>query len=449
MTSVAPKHHNDADRIKTISEKFLENEELTGLIDELAGSTNNADDLVKGLLQASLNRGLSAELDAHLGYAKGDREARQETASTNSRNGTYPKTVDTTYGPIDRDVPRDRAGSFIPKMVPKGSRRLGGLDEQIISLYAGGMTIRDIQHHLATTLGTDLSHETISNITDAVLDEVMIWQKRQLDSFYPVIYLDAIRIKVRDNHRVIGKSAYLAVGVDLDGIKHVLGIWIQATEGAAFWAHVCADLANRGVEDVLIVCCDGLKGLPEAVEATWPDSMIQTCVVHLIRAANRFVVYSDRKQVSRELKAVYTATDEDAAWEALQAFADSALGKKYPQAVATWVNAWDRFIPFLQFPPMVRKVIYTTNSIESLNNEVRKATRNRVQFTNDESAIKTLWLTICNIEDKRAARRAKKEKGAVKQPESGRLVEGKKTTNWKQALNQLIVAYPERFEPYL
>lgn len=224
MTSVAPKHHNDADRIKTISEKFLENDELTGLIDELAGSTNNADDLVKGLLQASLNRGLSAELDTHLGYAKGDREARQKTASTNSRNGTYPKTVDTTYGPIDLDVPRDRAGSFIPKMVPKGSRRLGGLDEQIISLYAGGMTIRDIQHHLATTLGTDLSHETISTITDAVLDEVMIWQKRQLDSFYPVVYLDAIRIKVRDNHRVVGKSAYLAVGVDLDGVKHVLGI---------------------------------------------------------------------------------------------------------------------------------------------------------------------------------------------------------------------------------
>ena len=230
----------------------------------------------------------------------------------------------------------------------------------IISLYAGGMTIRDIQHHLASTLGTDLSHETISNITDAVSEEVLAWQSRPLEEFYPVIYLDAIRIKIRENSQVINRAAYIAVGVDLEGIKHVLGIWVQDTEGSAFWAHVCADLANRGVRDVLIVCCDGLKGLPEAIEATWPDSMVQTCVVHLIRAAMRFVAYSDRKKVAAALKPIYTAPSEDIARKALAQFEASDLGRKYPSAAATWANSWERFIPFLQFPPMLRKVIYTT-----------------------------------------------------------------------------------------
>ena len=245
---------------------------------------------VPALVKAALERGLQAELTGHLGYEKGASEASKHA---NSRNGTTPKTVESEVGPIELDVPRDRGGSFTPRLVPKGQRRLGGLDDMIISLYAGGMTIRDIQHHLASTLGTDLSHETISNITDAVSEEVLAWQSRPLEEFYPVIYLDAIRIKIRENSQVINRAAYIAVGVDLEGIKHVLGIWVQDTEGSAFWAHVCADLANRGVRDVLIVCCDGLKGLPEAVEATWPDSMVQTCVVHLIRAAMRL----DRKSV--------------------------------------------------------------------------------------------------------------------------------------------------------
>ncbi|MCT1777195.1 IS256 family transposase, partial [Brachybacterium sp. p3-SID957] len=236
---------------------------------------------VPALVKAALERGLQAELTSHLGY---DKHAAEGRGSGNSRNGTTPKTVESEVGPIELDVPRDRAGSFTPRLVPKGQRRLGGLDDMIISLYAGGMTIRDIQHHLASTIGTDLSHETISNITDAVSEEVLAWQTRPLEEFYPVIYLDAIRIKIRENNQVLNRAAYIAVGVDLDGIKHVLGIWVQDTEGSAFWAHVCADLANRGVRDVLIVCCDGLKGLPEAIEATWPDSMVQTCVVHLIRA---------------------------------------------------------------------------------------------------------------------------------------------------------------------
>ena len=402
---------------------------------------------VPALVKAALERGLQAELTSHLGYEKGSSEASKHA---NSRNGTTSKKVESEVGPIQLDVPRDRGGSFTPRLVPKGQRRLGGLDDMIISLYAGGMTIRDIQHHLASTLGTDLSHETISNITDAVSEEVLAWQSRPLEEFYPVIYLDAIRIKIRENSQVINRAAYIAVGVDLEGIKHVLGIWVQDTEGSAFWAHVCADLANRGVRDVLIVCCDGLKGLPEAIEATWPDSMVQTCVVHLIRAAMRFVAYSDRKKVAKALKPIYTAPSEDIARKALAEFEASELGQKYPSAAATWANSWERFIPFLQFPPMLRKVIYTTNSIESLNFQLRKVTKNRGHFPSTEAAVKLLWLAICNIEDKRAAERARdRGKPAGERKAQGRLVEGQVVTNWKQALAQLAAAYPDRINPYL
>ena len=402
---------------------------------------------VPALVKAALERGLQAELTSHLGYEKGAADA---AAHANSRNGTTSKTVHSEVGPITLDVPRDRDGSFSPRLVPKGQRRLGGLDDMIISLYAGGMTIRDIQHHLASTIGTDLSHETISNITDAVSEEVMAWQARPLEEFYPVIYLDAIRVKIRENSQVLNRAAYLAVGVDLEGIKHVLGIWVQDTEGSAFWAHVCADLANRGVADVLIVCCDGLQGLPEAIEATWPDSMVQTCVVHLIRASMRFVAYQDRKKVSAAIKPIYTAPSEEAALAALGEFEASALGQKYPSSVATWEKAWDRFTPFLQFPPMLRKVIYTTNSIESLNYQLRKVTKNRGHFPSTDAAVKLLWLAICNIEDKRAIER-EKERGKPREQRKahGRLVEGQIVTNWKQALAQLAAAYPDRINPYL
>lgn len=426
----------------------------SGALDELFSKIDSGEveltgdgGLVPALIKETLERGLGAEMTSHLGYAPGDRDAK---ATANSRNGSYAKTVASEAGDIEISVPRDRDGSFTPRLVPKGSRRLGGLDDMIISLYAGGMTIRDIQHHLVSTIGTELSHETISNITDAVLDAVMEWQQRPLEEFYPVIYLDAIRVKVRDNGHVRSKAAHIAVGVDMDGIKHVLGIWVQNTEGASFWAHVCAELANRGVQDVLIVCCDGLTGLADAIEATWPDSLVQTCVVHLIRAANRFVSYGDRKAVSRALKPIYAAANEDAALAALTAFSDSALGQKYPSAVAVFENAWDRFIPFLQFPPALRRVIYTTNAIESLNYQLRKVTKNRAQFPTDESVVKLLWLAICNIEDKRAREREKERgKGKARKATTGRLVEGQITTNWKQALAQLAVAYPDRMNPYL
>lgn len=420
---------------------------LFAKIDSGEVQITGTDGLLPALLKTSLERGLQAELTEHLGYVKGEPAAVKRS---NSRNGATSKTIESEVGSFEIEVPRDRAGTFTPRLIRKGQRRLGGLDDMIISLYAGGMTVREIEHHLRSTLGTDLSAGTISTITDAVADAVLEWQQRPLEDFYPILYLDAIRIRVRQDHRVVARSAYIAVGVDLEGIKHVLGIWVQDTEGAAFWAHVCAELANRGVRDVLIVCCDGLTGLPEAIEASWPDSIVQTCTVHLIRASMRFVSYTDRKKVAAELKKIYSAPNEDAARQALDDLEASDWGRKYPQMIATWTAAWERFTPFLAFPPMLRRVIYTTNSIESLNYQLRKISKNRGHFPSTEAAVKLLWLGICNIEDKRAAERAKergKPAGTRKAP--GKLVEGQLVTNWKQALAQLAAAYPERINPYL
>ena len=423
-----------------MTDEFLD--DLMDRVDDDGLALTGKDGFLPELVKAVLERGLQTELTDHLGYEKHGRTG-QET--TNSRNGTSPKTVSTEVGDIDLDVPRDRAGAFEPRLVPKGSRRAGGLDEIIISLYAGGMTVRDIQHHLARTVGTDLSHETIANITDAVLEEVAAWQQRPLEEVYPVVYFDALVVKVKDNHQIRNKSAYIAVGVDCEGIKHVLGIWVQATEGAKFWAGVCAELRNRGVRDIIIACCDGLTGLPEAIEATWDKTAVQTCVVHLIRASMRFVSYGDRKAVAAALKPVYTAPTVEAAETELLAFTESALGKKYPATAATWTNAWERFIPFLEFPPALRKVIYTTNSIESLNFQLRKIIKNRGHFPNDEAVIKLLWLAIRDIEDKRARQRAG-EKGVAKNRRKapGKLVEGATTQGWTKALGELAIAYPDR-----
>jgi len=429
--------------------------ERAGLLDDLyaridAGQVDfdGPDGLIQQVIKAGLERGLQAELSDHLGYEKGDPTASQ---FDNSRNGSYAKTVATNAGDVDLDIPRDRAGTFTPRLVPVGTRRLSQIDDMIISLYAGGMTVRDIEHHLTATLGVDISRETISKITDEIADEVLAWQHRPLEPFYPVIYLDAIIVKIRDGAHVHNKAAHIALGVDMDGVKHVLGIWVQAAEGAKFWAGVCAELANRGVQDVLIVCCDGLAGFPDAVSATWPEAIVQTCVVHLIRAANRFVAYQDRKAVSAGLRPVYQAPDADAAKAALDAFADTEVGRRNPNAVKVFTDAWDRFIPFLAFPPMLRRVIYTTNSIESLNYQLRKVTKSRGHFPTDDAAVKLLWLAICDIEDKRARDRAK-EHGLpknVKRKAEGRLVEGQVVTNWKQALAQLSIAYPERVQRWL
>jgi putative transposase len=394
------------------------------------------------LVKAVLERGLQAELTEHLGYGKHDPAGH---GSGNSRNGATPKTVQTEVGPIEVRVPRDRAGTFTPMLVPKNARRLGGLSDVIISLYAGGMTVRDIAHHLHRVYGTEVSADTVSAVTDEVLDEVKAWQHRPLDEVYPIVYIDALMVKVRDGGQVRNKACYLVVGVNTEGIKHVLGIWVAATEGAKFWLQVCTELRNRGVRDVLIACCDGLTGLPEAIEAVWPHTTVQTCTVHLIRAAMKFVSYKDRRAMAAALKDIYTAATVEAAETALLAFADSPLGRRYPAAVAVWERAWDRFCPFLAFPPEIRKIIYTTNAIESFNYQIRKIIKNRGHFPTDDAVVKLIWLAIADIEDKRARQRAAEAgKPANSRTAPPRLVEGAGIHGWKQALNSLEIFFPGR-----
>lgn len=448
---VTPSPEQDPSPVGTLNQWLLSDEFIDDLITQTGEdgvALTGRDGFLPELVRRVLERGLAVELTDHLGYEKGDPGGR---GNGNSRNGSTGKTLSTEVGPIEVNTPRDRAGTFEPRLVPKGARRIGGgLDEMIISLYAGGMTVRDIQAHLARTLGTELSHETIANITDAVLEEVKAWQSRPLDPVYPVVFLDALVVKVRDGAHVVNRAAHLAVGIDTDGIKHVLGIWVQATEGAKFWASVCAQLANRGVKDILIACCDGLPGLPEAIEATWPHTVVQTCVVHLIRAANRYVAYGDRKAFSAALKTLYTAADAEAAEMALLELAESPLGRKYPAAVAVWQRAWERFIPFLAFPPEVRKVIYTTNTLESLNYQLRKIIKNRGHFPNDDAVVKLLWLAIRDIEDKRARRRATDAgKPKTQRNAPGYLIEGATTHGWKAALNQFELLYPDRLAGHI
>lgn len=398
------------------------------------------------LVRAVLERGLQSELTEHLGYERGDPAG---AGSGNNRNGSTAKTVRSEVGPVRLQVPRDRNATFNPHLVAKGQRDVGSLSDMIVALYAGGMTVRDIERYLFTTLGVQVSPGTISNITNAVLDEVTAWQSRPLDPVWPIVYVDALVVKIRDGNVVTNKAAHLVVGVDLDGIKHVLGIWIQNNEGAKFWAQVFTELRNRGVKDILIACCDGLEGLPEALEVIWPRTVTQTCVVHLIRASMRFVSYHDRKHVAKALRPIYSAATVDTAEAALLGFADSELGHHYPGTVGVWERAWDRFTPFLAFPPELRRIIYTTNAIESLNYQIRKIIKNRGHFPSDEAATKLIWLAICDIEDKRAWQRHKEAgKPRDQRLAPGRMVEGQTTQGWKQALNALAIAYPDRIPNY-
>ncbi|PZG03461.1 IS256 family transposase [Nonomuraea aridisoli] len=411
--------------------------------------------MLGGLVKAVLERALEAELSAHLGYGKHDPAGH---GSGNSRNGRIGKTVQTGVGPVRLAVPRDRAGTFEPMLVPKRAGRVsGGLDDMIISLYAHGMSVRDIQHHLRQIYEVELSHEAISNITDAVLEEVRTWQARPLETVYPVVFLDAIVVKVRDNHSVQAKPAYLAIGIDADGDKHVLGIWLAKTpldaatagESARFWTSVMNDLKDRGVRDILIACTDGLNGFEDAIHAAFPHTTVQACVVHLIRNALRPVARRDRATLAAELKKIYTAPTEQAAFDALADFTASAWGQKYPQAARVFETAWDRFIPFFAFSPAVRKLLYTTNSIESLNYQLRKVTKARGHFPGDDAVVKLLWLAIINIEDKRARERAvtKEKTGKIKNSAStARLIEGQRTIGWREALIELDIAYPGRIK---
>jgi putative transposase len=405
------------------------------------------------LVRAVLERALEAELTAHLGYGRGDRAGRGG-GPPNYRNGTIGKTVQTGVGPVPLAVPRDRSGTFEPLLVPKRAGRVaGGLDDMVISLYAHGMSVRDILHHLEQVYGTQLSHETVSRITDQVLEEVRAWQSRPLDPVWAVVFLDAIMVKVRDNHVVQSKPAYLAVGIDGDGEKHVLGIWLAKTapeaatagEGARFWNSVMTDLRNRGVRDILIACCDGLAGFEDAITSAFPGTVVQRCVVHLIRNALRPVARRDAGEVAGELRTIYTAPTAEAAFDALAAFAASPWGKKYPQAARVFEDAWDAFTPFLAFSPAVRKLLYTTNAIESLNYQLRKVTKARGHFPGDDAVVKLLWLAIINIEDKRARERAARRQATGKRSDQpARLVEGQRVMGWREALNELDSAYPGR-----
>ena len=361
------------------------------LLDQLlAGGDAKAafekDGLLDELKKALAERILNAEMDHHLGAG--------EDGGGNSRNGYGRKTVLTETGKMVLDIPRDRLSSFDPRLIAKYQRRFPGFDEKIISMYARGMSIREIQGHLRELYGIDVSPDLISAVTDAVLEEVTDWQNRPLEALYALIFFDAIRIKVRDEGTVRNKAVYVALGVRADGTKEVLGLWIEQTEGAKFWLRVMNELKSRGVEDVLIAIVDGLKGFPEAITAVFPRAQVQTCVVHLIRHSLAFVSYKDRKAVAAALKQIYKAKDADAGKAALEDFADGPWGRKYPAIAQSWRRNWPQVIPFFAFPDEVRRIIYTTNSIESLNAKLRRAVRTRGHFPTDESALKLLFLVL-------------------------------------------------------
>ena len=366
------------------------------LIDELAKSLKDPKDLlgegglIKQLTAALVGRVLDEELTHHLGYEKNDPAG---LGSGNSRNGTNRKTLLTGNGKLPITVPRDRAGTFEPQLVKKHQRRLEGFDDKVISLYARGMTMREIQGHLHELYGVEVSPDLISRATEAVVEEVKAWQSRPLDPIWPIVYLDALVVKVRDHGVVANRAVYLALGVNLEGKKELLGLWMAKNEGAKFWLEILTDLKNRGLEDVLIMCCDGLKGFPEAIEAALPLTVVQTCIVHMIRHSLRHVPWKERRTVAKDLKEIYTALNEESALEALQEF-EARWGETYPMVVRSWRSNWERITPFLAFPQNIRRVIYTTNAIESLNRQVRKVLKNRGHFPSDQAAMKLVYLAL-------------------------------------------------------
>src|SRR5919109_3866769 len=370
------------------------------LVDELLAGARTAeeiagpDGLLGQLTRRLLERALQAEITEHLGYPAGQ---APPGGAGNARNGQPAKTVLTDSGPVRIRAPRDRKGTFEPKIVGKRQTRWVGFDEKVIALYARGLTVREIQGHLAEIYGTDVSPDLISKITDAVLQDAKAWQTRPLESVYAIVYLDAMVVKIRDGQAVRNFACYLAIGVNLDGERDVLGIWFQRTEGAKFWLQVLTELKQRGVQDVLVCCVDGLEGFPDAIEAVFPQAWVQTCVVHLIRSSLRFVPDKHRRIVAKELKPIYTAVDADAAAEALAAF-EADWGERYPMIGKTWREAWEHVIPFLAFPPQVRRVVYTTNTIEALHRQIRKTIKTRGHFPTEEAARKLIYLSITNAQ---------------------------------------------------
>jgi putative transposase len=354
------------------------------------------DGLLGELTRRLVERALQEELSEHLGYPAGQ---APPGGAGNSRNGGTPKTLLTDHGQVPISVPRDRKSRFEPQLVGKHQRRLAGLDEKIIALYAGGMSTREIESYITELYGPGVSRETVSRVTASVLDDAKAWQTRPLEQIYPILYLDALVIKIRDGQAVRNFACYLAIGVNLEGDRDVLGIWFQHTEGAKFWLQVLTDIKQRGVQDVLICCVDGLQGFPEAIEAVYPKTWVQTCIVHLIRNSLKFVPYKDRKAVAHDLKPIYTAVDRDHAWDQLERFAEK-WDAKYPMISQAWTEHWERVVPFLAFPPDVRRAVYTTNTIEALNRQIRKIIKTRGSFPDEDSARKLLYLAITRAQQK-------------------------------------------------
>ena len=369
--------------------------------------------------KALIERAMGAELGHHLGYAAG--QAKPDRAG-NQRNGTTGKTVLTGEGPLRLELPRDRDGSFDPILIAKHERRFTGFDDKIIAMYARGMTMREIRGFLLESYAVAVSPEFISSVTEAVMAEVNAWQGRPLDPMYPVVFFDALRVKIKQDAVVSNKAVYLALGVLPDGSRDILGLWIEGSEGAKFWLKVFNDLKTRGVEDILIAVTDGLKGMPEALQAVFPATTLQTCIVHLIRSSLDLVNWKERKAVAAALKAIYTAVNADVAAGELDAFAQGPWGKKFPTVVAAWRRAWSHVIPFFAFPPQIRRVIYTTNAIESVHARLRKIIKTRGHFPSDEAATKLIWLALRNI-----------------------TAEWPRAFSWKDSMNQFAIMYEDRF----
>jgi putative transposase len=363
---------------------------------------------------------MGAEMNLHLGYRPGD---PKPAGQANERNGASGKTVITDRGPVRVDLPRDRDGSFEPILIPKHERRFTGFDDKIIAMYARGMSVREIQGFLAESYGTQVSPDFISSVTDEVMAETIAWQSRPLEAMYPVVFFDALRVKIRGDGVVSNKAVYLALGIQADGQRDVLGLWIEQTEGAKFWLKVFNDLKTRGCQDILIAVVDGLKGLADAITTVYPRTTVQTCLVHLIRNSLDYASWKDRKLVAQALRPIYSAASEAAALAALQAFAAGPWGAKYPSITQSWQRAWEHVTPFFAFPPDIRRVIYTTNAIESLNMQMRKIIKTRGHFPTDEAAIKLLWLALRNV-------LAKSVRAAF---------------DWNSAMNQFAILFGERF----
>ena len=394
------------------------------LIDKLLINYQKPEDIVgengllKQLTKALVERAMEAELTTHLGYEKHDPAGY---GSGNSRNGAGKKKLKGNFGEVEIAVPRDRNASFEPQIVPKGETRLTGFDGKILSLYARGMTTREIQGHLEEIYGVEVSPTLISNVTEAVLEEAHAWQSRPLDPVYPIVYLDALMVKMRDNGQVQNRAVYVAVGITMEGHKEVLGLWTSAHEGAEVWLQVLTELKNRGLQDILIACVDGLKGFPQAIESVYPKSTVQLCIVHLVRASLNYVNWQERKPVAAALKEIYRAPTVEAAQAALTRLA-AQWDRKYPTISALWRRHWEQVIPFFAFPEAIRKVIYTTNAVESLHMTLRKVIKTRGSFPSEEAALKLLYLALRNVAAKWHT-----------------------IQNWKEALNRFAILWEDRF----